>query len=85
MATTQAVPAREAVQHELSVLALIKGRERYIYVYDDASRERLLDAIRDQAASPRLSLTWFDAAILTERARQQATEAAADYSSRDRG
>lgn len=75
---------RDAVQHELSVLALIKGAERYIYVYDDASRERLLDAIRDQAASPRLSLSWFDAAVLTERARQQAQEAAVEQPSRPR-
>ena len=80
-----AMESREAVQHDLSVLALIKGRERYIYVYDDASRQRLIDAIRDQAATPTLSLSWFDAAVLTERARQQAMEAAAEHSSRDRG
>lgn len=66
------------MQHELSILALIKGRERYVYVYDDASRDDLLDAIRNQAASPRQSLSWFDAAVLTERARQQAKEAAAE-------
>lgn len=76
--------ARQVVQHELSVLALVKGRERYIYVYDDASRELLFDAIRDQAASPRLSLSWFDAAVLTERARQQAMEASAESTSRNR-
>jgi alpha/beta superfamily hydrolase len=66
------VAMRRAMQHELSVLALIKGPERFIYVYDDASRERLIDAIRDQAADPAVSLSWFDAAVLTERARQQA-------------
>lgn len=73
------------MHHELSILALIKGRERYVYVYDDDSRERLLDAVRDQAASPHLSLNWFDAAVLTKRARQQFMEAAADYSSGNRG
>lgn len=71
-------PSRPAVQHELSVLALLKGNERYIFVYDDESRRELLDAIRDQAAQPNLTLSWFDAAILTERARQQALEAVAD-------
>jgi hypothetical protein len=76
---------RTTVQHELSVLALIKGSERYVYVYDDASRERLLDVIRDQAASPRLSLSWFDAAVLKERAIQQSAEIAADPLSRNRG
>ena len=60
------------MQHELSVLALIKGKERFIYVYDDASRDVLIDLFRDQAADPHVSLSWFDAAVLTERARQQA-------------
>jgi hypothetical protein len=58
------------------VLALIKGNEKYVYVYDDDSRQPLIDALRDQAADPRLSFTWFDAAVLTEKAREQAREAA---------
>jgi hypothetical protein len=59
------------------VLALVKGRERYIFVYDDTSGEALLDAFRDQAADPTLSFSWFDAAVLTERAREQVQAAAA--------
>jgi hypothetical protein len=66
-----------AVQHELSVLALIRGKERYVYVYDDFSREELIEAVRGQAADPSASLSWFDAAVLTERARQQALNATA--------
>ena len=62
------------MQQELSVLALIRGQERYLYVYDDDSREALVEAIRAQAANHTVSLTWFDAAVLTERARQQATQ-----------
>ena len=61
--------------HEVNVLALLKGGERYVYVYDDASRETLLDAFRDHAAHPRLSLTWFDAAVLTRKAHEQAAGA----------
>lgn len=59
---------------ELNVLALIKGEERYIYVYDDASRPSLLEAFRDQAANPQLSLNWFDAAVLTQKAHEQAAQ-----------
>jgi hypothetical protein len=58
----------------MSVLALIRGQERYLYVYDDESRDVLVEAIRAQAANPTVSLTWFDAAVLTERARQQANQ-----------
>ena len=58
--------------HEFNVLALIKGEERYIYVYDDASRAELIDVFRDQAADPAVTFSWFDAAVLTEKAREQA-------------
>jgi hypothetical protein len=57
---------------EFNVLALVKGEERYVYVYDDDSRAALLQAIRDQAADPTLSLNWFDAAVLAQKAREQA-------------
>lgn len=63
------------MRRELNVLALIKGEERYVFVYDDDSRQPLIDAFRDLAADPRLSLTWFDAAVLTEKAREQARQA----------
>jgi hypothetical protein len=66
------------VARELNVLALVKGNERYVFVYDDASHEGLVDAFRDQAADPRLSFSWFDAAILTEKAHEQIDKAQAD-------
>ncbi|MCI0460106.1 MAG: hypothetical protein L0Z62_24405 [Gemmataceae bacterium] len=56
---------------EFNVLALIKGQERYIFVYDDDSRQPLIETFRDQAADPQLTFSWFDAAVLTEKARQQ--------------
>ncbi len=62
---------------EFNVLALIKGKERYIFVYDDDCRQALVDAFRDQAADPQLSFSWFDAAVLTEKAREQARAEAA--------
>jgi hypothetical protein len=60
------------VRRELNVLALIKGTERYVFIYDDESRPSLIDALRDDAANPALSFTWFDAAVLIEKAREQA-------------
>ena len=58
--------------HDLNVLALFKGDERFIFVYDDDSREEVIAAFRNAAADPRVAITWFDAAVLTERARRQA-------------
>lgn len=56
---------------EFNVLALVKGGERYLYVYDDDSQALLLETFRAQAADPELSLNWFDAAVLAEKARAQ--------------
>jgi hypothetical protein len=62
---------------EFNVLALMKGQEHYIFVYDDDARPQLIDALRDQAADPGLSLNWFDAAVLIQKAREQAAVALA--------
>ena len=61
--------------HDLNVLALFKGRERFIYVYDDDSLTELLDHLRDTAADPGTVVNWFDASVLTDRAKQQVAEA----------
>ena len=61
--------------HDLSILALIRGKERFVYVYDDASREDLVEAIRAQAADPAVSLSWYDAAVLADRARRTGQDA----------
>jgi hypothetical protein len=60
------------VRNEFNVLALIKGNEHYVYVYDDQSRKPLLETFQAHAKDPTLSLNWFDAAILTEKAAEQA-------------
>ena len=62
------------VTQELNVLALIKGDERFIFVYDDDSKDALIEDIRHQAADPAVQLNWFDAAVLTERVRNPQTE-----------
>jgi hypothetical protein len=61
------------VNQELNILALIKGDERYVYVYDDASRHKLVEAFHVQAASAELSLNWFDVVVLTQKAEEQGT------------
>ena len=64
------------MRREFNVLALVKGSERYVFIYDDESWEPLIEAFRDQAADPNLSLSWFDAAVLTDKAREQAARIA---------
>lgn len=59
--------------NELNVLALVKGAEHYIFVYDDEGRSDLIDNFRDLAADPGVNLSWFDAMVLTTKAREQET------------
>jgi hypothetical protein len=59
------------VRRELNVLALLKGNEQYVYVFEDGSRSDLIDAFRDHAADPHLSLSWLDVATLTAKAKEQ--------------
>jgi hypothetical protein len=64
------------VNQELNILALIKGDERYVYVYDDASRPKLVEAFHAQAANAELSLNWFDVVVLTQKAEEQGAQSA---------
>jgi hypothetical protein len=41
-------------------------------VYTDENRDALINAFRDQAADPRLSMTWSDVTVLTEAIRKEA-------------
>ena len=50
-----------------NVLALIKGRERYVWLYTDDNRRETLRQIGRAAADPELSLTWQDAAVLSAK------------------
>ncbi len=56
---------------ELNILALSKGSHKFVFVFDDHSLDDLVDVFRDQAADPMLELNWFDAAVLSDRAKEQ--------------
>lgn len=57
------------VTEDLQVVALIKGKERYVFMYHDdhAGRLRLLTHLGIFAANPDLSFTWKDAAVLAKK------------------
>jgi hypothetical protein len=58
----------------VNVLALLKNGERYVFLYDDQSSETLLQTLGRYASDPELSFTWYDAAVLSQRVRQQAQQ-----------
>ena len=59
---------------EINVLALVKGDERYVFLFDDDNRVETLRQIGRYAANPELSFTWYDAAVMSQKIRQTARE-----------
>lgn len=53
----------------LNVLAIMKGDERYVFVFDDESLDKLRQTLRAYAEDPELSFNWIDAGILMQKAR----------------
>ena len=60
------------MQQDINVLALVKGEERYIFLYDDSNRSETLRTLGKFASDPDLSFTWYDAAVLSQKIRQTA-------------
>ena len=59
---------------DINVLALVKGRERYIFLYEDSQRAETLRTLGRFASNPELSFTWYDAAVLSQKVRNSAQE-----------
>jgi hypothetical protein len=65
------------VNQDINVLALVKGAERYVFLYDDSSRAETLRMLGRYASNPDLSFTWYDAAVLSQKIRQEGQKIAA--------
>ena len=66
---------RLEVSDDINVLALVKGEERYIFLYNDSNRSETLRLLGRYASNPELSFSWYDAAVLSQKIRRQASEA----------
>ncbi len=60
------------MSRDINVLALVKGAERYVFLYDDANRAETLRTLGRYASNPELSFTWYDAAVLSQKIRRAA-------------
>jgi hypothetical protein len=54
---------------DINILGLVKGQERYIWVFQDEHRAEVLRRLGQFASNPDLSFSWFDAAKLSQRVR----------------
>jgi len=64
------------MSQDINVLALVKGSERYVFLYEDSSRAETLRVLGRFASNPELSFTWYDAAVLSQKIRQESRKPA---------
>lgn len=62
-------PATPEESDGLLTIMLVKGDERYIWIYRPELWQATIREIGRSAADPELDLTWFDAAQLTHLVR----------------
>ena len=60
---------RLVVSKDINVLALVKGEERYIFLFNEENRRQTLRLLGRYASNPDLSFTWYDAAIMSQKVR----------------
>ncbi len=59
---------------EISVVAIVKGEERYVFMFDENSRAETLRTLGQYASDPELSFSWYDAAVLSQKIRKTAKQ-----------
>jgi hypothetical protein len=60
---------------DVLAIALCKGVERYIVIYDHATAPEALRTLGRWASNPEVGFTWYDAAVLCKRIREEANAA----------
>ena len=60
------------VTKDINVLALVKGGERYIFLYNDTRKAETLRTLGRFASNPELNFSWYDAAVLSQKVRKTA-------------
>lgn len=59
----------EIVSQDINVVALVKGEERYIFLFNDAQKAETLRTLGRYASDSKLSFSWYDAAVLSQKVR----------------
>lgn len=69
---------------DINILALAKGEERYIFLYNDRTRNETLRTLGRYASNTELSFSWYDAAVMSQKIRRARSEATQPISSASR-
>ena len=60
----------DTVEKNIRIIALVKGEEQYVFLYDENNRAETLRLLGRYASNPELSFSWYDAAVLSQKIRQ---------------
>ena len=63
------------MSQDTNMLALVKGDERYVFLYTESNRAETLRTLGRFASNPELSFSWYDAAVLSQKIRQESIKA----------
>lgn len=55
---------------DVNVVALVKGEERYIFLFHDQRKAELLRTLGKYASNSDLEFSWYDAAVLSQKVRK---------------
>jgi len=56
---------------DINVIRLVKGKEQYLFFYTDDNRTDLFRLLSRYATDQKLSFSWYDAAVLSQKIRQE--------------
>lgn len=57
------------MSQDINVVALVKGEERYIFLFNDKQKSQTLRTLGRYASNSKLSFSWYDAAVLSQKVR----------------
>lgn len=60
--------------NEVSLVGLVRGGEQYVICYTDDNVREALQTLGRWAANPKLSFTWYDAAVMAQKIRRDQRE-----------
>jgi len=52
---------------EIIVVALIKGEERFVFLFPEENRSEAIRAVGTMATNEDINFSWYDAAVLSQK------------------
>lgn len=62
-------PSRIPADDQINILVLVKGEEKFVFLYEDHQKADVLRQVGCFAANPELNFSWYDAAVLSQKVR----------------